>query len=290
MAMAPLPRGALTGSRSAAVEFPVLCVRFLRRERRRQELVRGHAGEAGLRLRLRRPEPRRVPHREVLPQQRDGEVSPAGAGAPRRSCRRLLSVALTGPSLLSNPCSILGRIIRVTDEVATYRDWISKQWGLQHRPEPSCNGKRALLAGRGACEAFLCCVCLMGRNVFQSFATLSGNGVTLIVDTQQLDQCNNNLSEENDALGKCRSKTSESLSKHSSNSSSGPVSSSSATQSSSSDVVSMKTWLFPVTLTIVLFLGVVARLSGVRKKRKGFREHPPAPPLGPATAFALPVT
>ncbi|XP_016003088.2 terminal nucleotidyltransferase 4B isoform X1 [Rousettus aegyptiacus] len=98
--------------------------------------------------------------------------------------------------------SILGRIIRVTDEVATYRDWISKQWGLQHRPEPSCNG----------------------------------NGVTLIVDTQQLDQCNNNLSEENGALGKCRSKTSESLSKHSSNSSSGPVSSSSATQSSSSDV------------------------------------------------------
>uniref|UniRef100_G3S4V3 Terminal nucleotidyltransferase 4B n=1 Tax=Gorilla gorilla gorilla TaxID=9595 RepID=G3S4V3_GORGO len=98
--------------------------------------------------------------------------------------------------------SILGRIIRVTDEVATYRDWISKQWGLKNRPEPSCNG----------------------------------NGVTLIVDTQQLDKCNNNLSEENEALGKCRSKTSESLSKHSSNSSSGPVSSSSATQSSSSDV------------------------------------------------------
>ena len=90
-------------------------------------------------------------------------------------------------------------------------------------------------------EAFLCYVCLMGRNVFQSFATLSGNGVTLIVDTQQLDKCNNNLSEENEALGKCRSKTSESISKHSSNSSSGPVSSSSATQSSSSDVVSMKT-------------------------------------------------
>ncbi|XP_025708159.1 terminal nucleotidyltransferase 4B isoform X3 [Callorhinus ursinus] len=36
--------------------------------------------------------------------------------------------------------SILGRIIRVTDEVATYRDWISKQWGLQNRPEPACNG------------------------------------------------------------------------------------------------------------------------------------------------------
>ncbi|XP_041506086.1 terminal nucleotidyltransferase 4B isoform X1 [Microtus oregoni] len=98
--------------------------------------------------------------------------------------------------------SILGRIIRVTDEVATYRDWISKQWGLKNRSEPSCNG----------------------------------NGVPLIVDTQQLDKCNNNLSEENEALGKCRSKASESLSKHSSNSSSGPVSSSSATQSSSSDV------------------------------------------------------
>ncbi|OBS67248.1 hypothetical protein A6R68_04205 [Neotoma lepida] len=98
--------------------------------------------------------------------------------------------------------SILGRIIRVTDEVATYRDWISKQWGLQNRSEPSCNG----------------------------------NGVPLIVDTQQLDKCNNNLSEDNEALGKCRSKASESLSKHSSNSSSGPVSSSSATQSSSSDV------------------------------------------------------
>lgn len=79
----------------------------------------------------------------------------------------------------------------------------------------------------------------MGRNVFQSFATFSGNGVPLIVDTQQLDKCNNNLSEENEALGKCRSKASESLSKHSSNSSSGPVSSSSATQSSSSDVVSV---------------------------------------------------
>ncbi|XP_053771271.1 terminal nucleotidyltransferase 4B isoform X4 [Desmodus rotundus] len=36
--------------------------------------------------------------------------------------------------------SILGRIIRVTDEVATYRDWISKQWGLQSRPEPACHG------------------------------------------------------------------------------------------------------------------------------------------------------
>ncbi|KAM7101933.1 terminal nucleotidyltransferase 4B isoform 2-T2 [Ciconia maguari] len=36
--------------------------------------------------------------------------------------------------------SILGRIIRVTQEVATYRDWISKQWGMQSRTESSCNG------------------------------------------------------------------------------------------------------------------------------------------------------
>ncbi|KAH0619627.1 hypothetical protein JD844_000419, partial [Phrynosoma platyrhinos] len=36
--------------------------------------------------------------------------------------------------------SILGRIIRVTQEVATYRDWISKQWGIQTSTETSCNG------------------------------------------------------------------------------------------------------------------------------------------------------
>ncbi|XP_074974470.1 terminal nucleotidyltransferase 4B isoform X2 [Caretta caretta] len=98
--------------------------------------------------------------------------------------------------------SILGRIIRVTQEVASYREWISKHWGMQSRTESSYNG----------------------------------NGVTLIVDTQQLDKCNNNLSEVNEALGKSRSKTSETLSKHSSNSSSGPLSSSSSTLSSSSDV------------------------------------------------------
>ncbi|XP_044283594.1 terminal nucleotidyltransferase 4B [Varanus komodoensis] len=100
--------------------------------------------------------------------------------------------------------SILGRIIRVTQEVATYRDWISKQWGMQNSTETSCNG----------------------------------NGVTLIVDNQQLDKCNNNLSEESESLGKPRNKTSETPSKHSSNSSSGPLSSSSSTLSSSSDVES----------------------------------------------------
>ncbi|XP_077165891.1 terminal nucleotidyltransferase 4B [Paroedura picta] len=100
--------------------------------------------------------------------------------------------------------SILGRIIRVTQEVATYRDWISKKWGVQNSTETSCNG----------------------------------NGVTLIVDNQQLDVCNNNLSEECESLGKPRSKTSETPSKHSSNSSSGPLSSSSSALSSSSDVES----------------------------------------------------
>ncbi|XP_015274726.1 PREDICTED: non-canonical poly(A) RNA polymerase PAPD5 [Gekko japonicus] len=99
--------------------------------------------------------------------------------------------------------SILGRIIRVTQEVATYRDWISKQRGVQNSTETSCNG----------------------------------NGVTPI-DNQQLDECNNNLSEECESLGKPRSKTSETPSKHSSNSSSGPLSSSSSTLSSSSDVES----------------------------------------------------
>nr|KAF6408201.1 terminal nucleotidyltransferase 4B [Molossus molossus] len=36
--------------------------------------------------------------------------------------------------------SILGRIVRVTAEVAAYRDWISKQWGLPGRPAPACAG------------------------------------------------------------------------------------------------------------------------------------------------------
>lgn len=51
--------------------------------------------------------------------------------------------------------SILGRIIRVTQEVATYRDWISKQWGMQSRTESSCNGKICQsLAGGGKLPAY----------------------------------------------------------------------------------------------------------------------------------------
>uniref|UniRef100_A0A8C7TLI3 polynucleotide adenylyltransferase n=1 Tax=Oncorhynchus mykiss TaxID=8022 RepID=A0A8C7TLI3_ONCMY len=86
--------------------------------------------------------------------------------------------------------SILGRIIRVTQEVAEYRDWITKLWGPQSQNEPALNG----------------------------------NDVTLLVKPQQLDECNNNLTEEVTA----------SHSKTSSNSS--LVSSSSSTVSSSSDV------------------------------------------------------
>ncbi|XP_068117885.1 LOW QUALITY PROTEIN: terminal nucleotidyltransferase 4B [Hyperolius riggenbachi] len=97
--------------------------------------------------------------------------------------------------------SILGRIIRVTEEVVAYRDWISKKWGVQNRSDLVYNG----------------------------------NDVTLIVDIHHLDECNNNVSGQNTSAGQAKNKTSETLGKHSSNSS-GPLSSSSSTLSSSSDV------------------------------------------------------
>ncbi|XP_062922969.1 terminal nucleotidyltransferase 4B [Mobula hypostoma] len=99
--------------------------------------------------------------------------------------------------------SILGRIIRVTQEVADYRTWIQEHWGSQNSDDVSFNG----------------------------------NDVTLLVGPQQLDKCNNNVSEECTVISQPRSRTSETcLSKHSSNSSSGPLSSASSTLSSSSDV------------------------------------------------------
>ncbi|XP_069757721.1 terminal nucleotidyltransferase 4B isoform X1 [Narcine bancroftii] len=99
--------------------------------------------------------------------------------------------------------SILGRIIRVTQEVADYRTWIQEHWGLQSSSDSPFNG----------------------------------NDVTLLVGPQQLDKCNNNVSEECTVISQPRSRTSETcLSKHSSNSSSGPLSSASSTLSSSSDV------------------------------------------------------
>ncbi|XP_064168239.1 terminal nucleotidyltransferase 4B-like isoform X1 [Anguilla rostrata] len=90
--------------------------------------------------------------------------------------------------------SILGRIIRVTQEVAEYRDWITKQWGDQTPKDQAFNG----------------------------------NDVTLLVEPQQLDKCNNNLSEEVVVLPPV------SHSKRSSNSSSPPPSSPSSSSSSSS--------------------------------------------------------
>ncbi|XP_065516513.1 terminal nucleotidyltransferase 4B-like isoform X2 [Lathamus discolor] len=48
--------------------------------------------------------------------------------------------------------SILGRIIRVTQEVATYRDWISKQWGMQSRAESSCNSPSSSSSTLSSCS------------------------------------------------------------------------------------------------------------------------------------------
>ncbi|KAM4602820.1 terminal nucleotidyltransferase 4B [Polymixia lowei] len=104
--------------------------------------------------------------------------------------------------------SILGRIIRVTQEVDEYREWISKQWG-----SPS-----------------------------QSDLALNRNDVTLLVEPQQLDECNNNVPEDEVAAlpPAPRSKTSSNSSSPSpslrSSPSSSPLSpSSSSTASSSSD-------------------------------------------------------
>ncbi|GCB68436.1 terminal nucleotidyltransferase 4B [Scyliorhinus torazame] len=113
-------------------------------------------------------------------------VSPIAKYYPNRECE-----------------SILGRIIRVTQEVADYRTWIQGRWG------PSSSRDSAF----------------------------NGNAVTLLVGPSQLDKCNNNISEEWVVIGQPGSRTSETcLSKHSSNSSSGPLSSASSTLSSSSDV------------------------------------------------------
>ncbi|KAI5088758.1 non-canonical poly(A) RNA polymerase PAPD5 [Silurus meridionalis] len=92
--------------------------------------------------------------------------------------------------------SILGRIIRVTREVAEYRDWISEHWGGQSQSEAALN--------------------------------CNGNDVTLLVEPQELDECNNNLSDEIVVLPPV------SRSKASSNSSSPPPSSPSSPSSSSS--------------------------------------------------------
>ncbi|RXN21094.1 adenylate cyclase type 2-like isoform X1 [Labeo rohita] len=101
--------------------------------------------------------------------------------------------------------SILGRIIRVTQEVAEYRDWISAQWGQRSNNEPALN-----------CNA---------------------NDVTLLVESEELDECNNNFSEDSAVLPTVpRSKMSSNSSSPSPSSPSSPSSSSpSSTASSSSD-------------------------------------------------------
>lgn len=40
-----------------------------------------------------------------------------------------MNVAFKTSSLFSLPCSTLGRIIRLTQEVIDYREWIIKKWG-----------------------------------------------------------------------------------------------------------------------------------------------------------------
>ncbi|XP_010894881.1 terminal nucleotidyltransferase 4B isoform X1 [Esox lucius] len=95
--------------------------------------------------------------------------------------------------------SILGRIIRVTQEVAEYRDWITKVWGPQSQNEPALNG----------------------------------HDVALLVEPQ-LDECNNNVTEDVTAPASVSQSCFHSSSPSSPSSS--PVSSpSSSTVSSSSD-------------------------------------------------------
>uniref|UniRef100_A0A8C2BS74 Terminal nucleotidyltransferase 4A n=1 Tax=Cyprinus carpio TaxID=7962 RepID=A0A8C2BS74_CYPCA len=101
--------------------------------------------------------------------------------------------------------SILGRIIRVTQEVAEYRDWISVEWGQRSNNEPVLN-----------CNA---------------------NDVTRLVESEELDECNNNFPEDSAVLPAVpRSKASSNSSSPSPSTPSSPSSSSpSSAASSSSD-------------------------------------------------------
>ncbi|XP_059388110.1 terminal nucleotidyltransferase 4B [Carassius carassius] len=101
--------------------------------------------------------------------------------------------------------SILGRIIRVTQEVAEYRDWISVQWGQRSNNEPVLN-----------CNV---------------------NDVTRLVESEELDECNNNFPEDSAVLPAVpRSKVSSNSSSPSPSSPSSPsLSSPSSAASSSSE-------------------------------------------------------
>uniref|UniRef100_A0A8C1NMZ8 Terminal nucleotidyltransferase 4A n=1 Tax=Cyprinus carpio TaxID=7962 RepID=A0A8C1NMZ8_CYPCA len=92
--------------------------------------------------------------------------------------------------------SILGRIIRVTQEVAEYRDWISVEWGQRSNNEP----------------------------------VLNSNDVTRLVESEELDECNNNFPEDSAVLPAVP------RSKASSNSSSPSPSTPSSQKQHSSDI------------------------------------------------------
>ncbi|XP_075934181.1 terminal nucleotidyltransferase 4B isoform X1 [Anarhichas minor] len=64
--------------------------------------------------------------------------------------------------------SVLGRIIRVTQEVDEYREWIRKNWGSQSQNDLPLN-------------------------------SMFGNDVTLF-ESQQLDECNNNVPDDDDVV------------------------------------------------------------------------------------------
>lgn len=140
---------------------------------------------------------------------------------------------MTGLILSSH--SILGRIIRVTQEVVEYRDWISAQWGQKSSNEPvlNCNGRSSSISSLNLSLAL--------ENWRTLFCLCTANDLTLRVEREELDECNNNLSEDGVVCPSVpRSKVSSNSSSPSPSSPSSPSSSSSSpssTASSSSDAV-----------------------------------------------------
>lgn len=154
------------------------------------------------------------------------------------------------------PTSILGRIIRVTQEVDEYREWIRKNWGSPTQHELAvnstfkriCDIDRTVFVFHSFCVIRRAAVVVVVLPVFIHKQILStfvsclsvGNDVSL---SQQLDQCNNNVPD-GDAVvlpSAPRSKTSSNSSSPSPSLRSSPSSSplSPSTSSSSSDAVSL---------------------------------------------------
>ncbi len=153
-----------------------------------------------------------------------------------RTCERVKIKIYSGWDswlVSSFPPSILGRIIRVTQEVAEYRDWISAQWCQRHNNEPvlNCNGKTLSLSSFWYVHNF--------RKLNIPFLYFSiANDVTRLVESEELDECNNNFPEDSAALPAVPRST------VSSNSSSPSPSSSSSTASSSSDAVCLYIYIW----------------------------------------------